>query len=136
MCIRDRPRCVRDARALTLRLASRAAPLAAPVREPELLLTCSRLHVAPGPSLSLLARSFRRFLSCLDSAPLSVRIRTSTLHSLEVALETPLPARSFFSSSVVRPRAEGAARRGASAASEAGHRLCSSAIAFAPHEAR
>src|SRR5262245_35295145 len=53
---------MRDSRALTLRLATRAPSLPAPVDEPELLLTDLLLHGEQGTSPSRLVRALRFFL--------------------------------------------------------------------------
>src|SRR5262245_51333670 len=59
---------MRDSRALSIRLAARAPPLAAPVDEPKLLLADLLLHGEQGASPSRLVRALCFFLRALVRA--------------------------------------------------------------------
>src|SRR6185503_12945229 len=96
---------VRHSRALTARFASRAAPRASPVDEPELALTCSLLHDSKDRRALRRFSRFHFFSRAPDSATFSLHL-------------TPARARRGFEPRDTRARCrglelEGVARPGA-----------------------
>ena len=121
---------MRDPRAFPLRPAPRAAPFAAPVREPKLLLPHSSLHAPGDPAHSPSARSFFLFLLNLDSATFS----PSRPNLLNCHCSASGPPLALFPSQPLPSDRPALARR--ASPSGASGTLAGRPTPFAPHEAR